>query len=1027
MFHADKILSGCPAVISDVPNDDTPTTYEGFYLASGVELAAVDMYVESRFCPSTLHAAKLNCDATLDCLGFQRIAASGCVVWITKDSSLSNYTFHQNMDIEGVGLSTRLTGPHRADDAAAAGGTSVWGSTYDGVYLVRDCDLTQVSDYVQYYPSDGTGSMCTVSSTPLSSSTPHAAATTAAASAPVYNNATATRNSQTGGRLLDVTTSPVDLYKLRRGCEAKDSCIGFRMQSTGCVYWILGKDVSTCVASSRRIPDALWTPPAITSVVTEEASNDTALVTARDVAVVATTDSDSDTKIDVIASLVYASPTLSVSLRGEFYYGTCDAYQARLIGKIAFMPASASSESDSSAAVTIVTVGATMGCPNEDGSKEYNLYGSVSDFVVVSGVVITTAVANVTITSYANGTIALNGTFDGTATVASKVEGFEGFDMSDSSATVSVTFAKLPNSQLKVIAAKLFVNLDVKYYHSKISAATTSSLGHMQVHDEAVPGSVQRYRRSFTALGENEVDVEEIIPPTGVPNVHVWGKANFTYPCFKGDRQRFSAHVSLRFDPFHLPGLLATATYFCQQTGATLPAFTFTSSVSSGMTLGPSIHVSALNILINGYNLGNGTSGYSGYISGAVDVDLSASDSSAMDLTAFFNFNTMAGTYGLQARLVYDSTFVRAEIKTALNYTSECDSTPQVVTGQFVWTTPSSSEAIALLKGEQRCMVEDEEMDPVMTISGSMREFVFEPVPGCLLVINSLEMDLYGFIDTSVGTSTNSSNFSNDNRTAWSFRDLAFRLEMSGTISLHGDTSGIPKMSSALDSSSGVYVTVTGSLVYEWTATSSELKEVLIVADVSFTQGDEDSPTVAMAGSAAFVWPCANGAAIAFFATVDINMGGFVVNSAVANASIACGTPIAGSPVATALLAIDAVIIDTVTLSDVFIQADVYSDERGTGMVGSIEGYMEIETATAGDASSSSLGATAGLSASFQFDTFTSAMRGTVELSYESEYLILDLRVAVGTGKYCDMVNGNQLSGSAVLDVAGVSAEVRPL
>jgi hypothetical protein len=54
-------------------------------------------------------------------------------------------------------------------------------------------------------------------------------------------------------------------------------------------------------------------------------------------------------------------------------------------------------------------------------------------------------------------------------------------------------------------------------------------------------------------------------------------------------------------------------------------------------------------------------------------------------------------------------------------------------------------------------------------------------------------------------------------------------------------------------------------------------------------------------------------------------------------------------------------------------------------------------------------------------------MRGTVELSYESEYLILDLRVAVGTGKYCDMVNGNQLSGSAVLDVAGVSAEVRPL
>jgi hypothetical protein len=28
----------------------------------------------------------------------------------------------------------------------------------------------------------------------------------------------------------------------------------------------------------------------------------------------------------------------------------------------------------------------------------------------------------------------------------------------------------------------------------------------------------------------------------------------------------------------------------------------------------------------------------------------------------------------------------------------------------------------ALLKGEQRCAVEDEETDPVMTISGSMRE-----------------------------------------------------------------------------------------------------------------------------------------------------------------------------------------------------------------------------------------------------------------------------------------------------------------
>jgi hypothetical protein len=83
-----------------------------------------------------------------------------------------------------------------------------------------------------------------------------------------------------------------------------------------------------------------------------------------------------------------------------------------------------------------------------------------------------------------------------------------------------------------------------------------------------------------------------------------------------------------------------------------------------------------------------------------------------------------AGEYGLQAKLTYDSAFVFAEIKAAVAVTAggACDATPQLVTGKFVWTTPGSSEAVALLKGSQRCAVADEEADPVMTISGSMRE-----------------------------------------------------------------------------------------------------------------------------------------------------------------------------------------------------------------------------------------------------------------------------------------------------------------
>jgi predicted Na+-dependent transporter len=47
---------------------------------------------------------------------------------------------------------------------------------------------------------------------------------------------------------------------------------------------------------------------------------------------------------------------------------------------------------------------------------------------------------------------------------------------------------------------------------------------------------------------------------------------------------------------------------------------------------------------------------------------------------------------------------------------------------------------------------------------------------------------------------------------------------------------------------------VFGSLAFEWTAASSEVKEVAVVAHVAFTQGDADDPTVRVTGSAAFSW-----------------------------------------------------------------------------------------------------------------------------------------------------------------------------
>jgi len=401
-------------------------------------------------------------------------------------------------------------------------------------------------------------------------------------------------------------TSPMDLYALRAACEAMDNCIGFKMQSTGCVHWIMGEDTSSCAAASRRTPDPLFTPPGPLWTQPEsgagvdgegEEVDEDIMAHAGDAAPSSAVHT-SEVTIGVVATITYSSPTLAVSLRGEFYYQTCDEYQARLVGKVEIMPVGGSSDP-----VIIFTVGATMGCLDEkEGSREYRVFGTVPDFAVISGVTVRNAVANATIVSYLNGDVALNGTFAGAAVIDGDVEGLEGFDLSDSSLTVTVEFAKRPHGQLKLTRVKLFVELDIKYYHADFSAASLGS-----PHETPVAGSVQRFQRRHAMLGASTV--EETIPSTGVANVHVWGSANFTYPCAAGERQQFAAHVSLRFDPFHVTGIFTTVTYFCQQTGPVLPAFTFTASVASDMKLGPTLVVSAMNVLINGYNMGNGTSG----------------------------------------------------------------------------------------------------------------------------------------------------------------------------------------------------------------------------------------------------------------------------------------------------------------------------------------------------------------------------------------------------------------------------------
>jgi hypothetical protein len=91
-FH-EGMIAGCPAVVTELEDGaaaEDSTVHEGFYLAAGAALSDVDMYEDGE-CMSTLHAAKLTCDGTVDCLGFLR-DTDGCVTWIMKDSALSEYT-----------------------------------------------------------------------------------------------------------------------------------------------------------------------------------------------------------------------------------------------------------------------------------------------------------------------------------------------------------------------------------------------------------------------------------------------------------------------------------------------------------------------------------------------------------------------------------------------------------------------------------------------------------------------------------------------------------------------------------------------------------------------------------------------------------------------------------------------------------------------------------------------------------------------------------------------------------------------
>ena len=118
--------------------------------------------------------------------------------------------FHKNIDIGGAGAAAALTGPFH---------NQVWGGDYDGVYLFKACALHKVVEYARYY---GDGSVCTEPPPPPSPPPPP----------PTVTRRLLADNDTNG-------TSPMNLYTLRAACEAKHGCIGFKMQSTGCVHWIL--------------------------------------------------------------------------------------------------------------------------------------------------------------------------------------------------------------------------------------------------------------------------------------------------------------------------------------------------------------------------------------------------------------------------------------------------------------------------------------------------------------------------------------------------------------------------------------------------------------------------------------------------------------------------------------------------------------------------------------------------------------------------------------------------------------------
>ena len=61
-----------------------------------------------------------------------------------------------------------------------------------------------------------------------------------------------------------------------------------------------------------------------------------------------------------------------------------------------------------------------------------------------------------------------------------------------------------------------------------------------------------------------------------------------------------------------------------------------------------------------------------------------------------------------------------------------------------------------------------------------------------------------------------------------------------------------------------------------------------------------------------------------------------------------------------------------VFLTDVLVHADMFTDDRGTGQIGSVEGGIELQPGNG----SAALGDTAALFATFHFDSFTNAIRG---------------------------------------------------